>query len=498
MNVLTLLDNKDPVVHTGNTKTGGTTAKTGKPNLPPLPSVSSAGKEGSMQSGGTDATTSPAVSAKTAAANVVSTGSDAAASFREKTLGATATQTTESATTVPPAEASAETLPAEMPKTDSNDETAALRAGIIAAALSGVGNSGGGYGVTNHSDYLRELNDAKLKANLATLENAYQQNVNALDHAAALIPDQYEAARNQTAAAAVQGQRNFNQQASAKGLSSGVNAQAALANNVALQHDLALVNSAEANALTELELQRTQLTTEYQNAIAQAKADGNYQLAEALYAESVRVSEALQAQKNYLTELALDEGRYQTSLDQTRASTDYNNGLELAQYLYKATGDASGFAAYGYNDDQIAALQRQWEVANTPVSSNNETKSDTYKPSLTAAQVLSALENGIVNDSTMAAFEYYYGQPWEGSVVKDPEPIVEEEPVVGTDVSGYSTMRNTAGVKASEWDMVKANIQTNLRLGNVDAAIQYLSMVGDKMSTAQQAEIDVLLGTYGY
>ena len=302
-------------------------------------------------------------------------------------------------------------------------------------------------GVTDYSQYLEELYAAQIESNLAALEKAYETNMNTLNSAAAMLPDQYQAARNQAAGAAAVSQRSFNQYASAAGLNAGTGAQAQLANSVALQNNLNGVNSAEAQAVAELELQRANLATEYENAIVQAKADGNYQLADALYQESVRVSEAIQAQENYLAELALqqqkfaleqqeyafqqqqysdqaalknaqwafeqqqyqdqlalqqsqlayEQQQYENSLDQynqsmsqSTANTDYERGLELAQYLYNATGDASGFAAYGYTADQISALEQQWALKNgvyTITSSTSSTGSSYNNGSLTSAQV---------------------------------------------------------------------------------------------------------------
>lgn len=233
--------------------------------------------------------------------------------------------------------------------------------------------------VNDYSDYLQDLYDARTEANLSALKSAYEQNVNTLNAAAEKIPGQYQAARNQVASANEVERRNMNQYAAASGLNSGTAGQVQLAQNTAYQGNLAKVDTAEADALADLELQRTQLATQYENAIVQAKADGNYQLASALYQEKVRVDEALQAQAQYLSSLELQKqqaafqrqqyadslGQYQAQTEQGRADTEYERGLALAQYLYNATGDASGFAAYGYTPQQIAAMQAQWQAANT-------------------------------------------------------------------------------------------------------------------------------------
>ncbi len=250
-----------------------------------------------------------------------------------------------------------------------------LSGGYGSSGSSGNYGSSGAGGVNDYSDYLKEMYNAQIESNLAALNNAYQKNVNTLDTAASKLPAQYQQARNQTAGAAAQSQRNFNQFAAAAGLNTGSGAQAQLANNVTLQNNLNTVDTAEADALSDLELQRTNLATEYQNAIVQARADGNYQLASALYQESVRVDEALQAQQQYLSNLAFQQQQYASNLElqqqqigQNQANTEYDRGLELATYLFNATGDASGFAAYGYTPAQISAMQQQWAEKNTPTA----------------------------------------------------------------------------------------------------------------------------------
>lgn len=59
------------------------------------------------------------------------------------------------------------------------------------------------------------------------------------------------------------------------------------------------------------------------------------------------------------------------------------------------------------------------------------------KPNLTAAQVLEALESGVVNDSTMEAYEYYFGEEWSG----EEEPAAPVEPTGGA--SGYNSVLAT-------------------------------------------------------
>ncbi len=183
----------------------------------------------------------------------------------------------------------------------------------------------------DYSDYIKEMYRSKTAGNLAALKSAYKDNVAALDAAEEQIPGTYQAARNQTFGTSSQEKQNFAEYAAGNGLNSGAGGQAELARSVALQGNLNSINQEEANALADLELQRTQLTNEYNSAIASAKADGDYELANALYQESVRADEAL-----------LNSSQLQKSWH----SDDYNRKLQLAQYLAQY-GDFSGFQALG-------------------------------------------------------------------------------------------------------------------------------------------------------
>ena len=258
--------------------------------------------------------------------------------------------------------------------------------------------------VDDFSEYIRELNAAARAEALAQLRAAYEQNVNTLDAAEESLPDGYQAARNQLAAQNELSRRNFNQYAAAAGLNTGASSQAQLAQNVAYQNSMAQVDSAEADALAQLQLQRTQLATEYQNAIAQAEATGNYELAAALYEEAVRVDEAMQAQWQYLN-----------SLTQSQNETNYNNGLALAQYLYEATGDASGFASYGYSDAQIAALEAQWRAQNgTGLTTYGTSGGSGSSGSGTTTARRGSYNNGGLTADQVRQMQAYYGTDQDG------------------------------------------------------------------------------------
>ena len=176
--------------------------------------------------------------------------------------------------------------------------------------------------VTDLSDYLNQMYAEQQKAALAAINSAYQQNVAALDKAQSEIAPQYQSARNQTAGTSEQAARNFAEYAAANGLGSGASAQADLARGIALQNNLNQLNESEANAYADLELQKSQAEIEYNNAIAQAQASNNAELAAALYQEKVRVQNALTDQQNTLFQQSLQAQQLQMQAQQNAIANE--------------------------------------------------------------------------------------------------------------------------------------------------------------------------------
>lgn len=208
-------------------------------------------------------------------------------------------------------------------------------------------------------DYINSMYEAQQASALQALKSAYDQNVITLDAQAARIPETYQAARNQTAAAADVNRANFNEYAAASGLNTGAGGQAQLAMNNQYLGDISAINQAEATAMNDLETQRTLLSTNYQNAIAQAIADGDMERASALYQEHVRVDEALVAQ----SQAQADENYRAWAANQSLNEDYRSRQLEQAQTL-AAFGDFSGYKALGYTDEQIQQMYTIWAAQN--------------------------------------------------------------------------------------------------------------------------------------
>lgn len=206
--------------------------------------------------------------------------------------------------------------------------------------------AGTSFDIGDGSDYLKELYAKKVAAELAALKSAYEKNTATLDASRAQIAPVCDIARNSAANQNALSRGAFQEMAVANGLNTGTTGQAALAQDVVLQQNLSQIDREQAEKTAAIDLQRSQLDTEYRNAIAKAEATGDAELANALYEEYVR-----------------------------------------QQNLY---------AKYG---GQIGGS-----------SSGGSGGSTVVKPTLTASQVQSALKNGIVTDDVISAFDYYYGQ----------------------------------------------------------------------------------------
>ena len=221
-----------------------------------------------------------------------------------------------------------------------------INAGSTPSGNFSTSQTGMSFDIGDGSDYLKELYAKKVAAELAALKSAYEQNTATLDASRAQIAPVYDIARNSAANQNALSRGAFQEMAVANGLNTGTTGQAALAQDVVLQQNLSQIDREQAEKTAAIDLQRSQLDTEYRNAIAKAEATGDAELANALYEEYVR-----------------------------------------QQNLYAKYGGQTGGSGSG--------------------SSGGST---VVKPTLTASQVQSALKNGIVTDDVISAFDYYYGQ----------------------------------------------------------------------------------------
>ena len=204
---------------------------------------------------------------------------------------------------------------------------------------------------TSQADYINSLYSASQNANLAALKTAYDNNTATVDAQASKIPGIYHDSENQVAANNAQQTQKMNEYFAANGLNTGASGQAQLAQNTTAQKSIGTLENAKATALNDVETQRTTLATQYQNAIAEAIASNNYQKAQALYDEAVRVD-------NSIVSTAIN----QAQLNYQAATDSYNRTAAQADTLGNY-GNFSGYSALGYTPAQTNSMSAAYQTA---------------------------------------------------------------------------------------------------------------------------------------
>lgn len=345
--------------------------------------------------------------------------------------------------------------------------------------------------VNDYSNYLEEMYAANRKAALAAINNAYQQNINAIDRAGEGVDTRYQNARNQAAGSAELAARNFAEYAAAYGLGSGTSGQAELARNITLQNNLNDLTAEEAGIYADLELQKSNAEVEYNNAIAEAEANNDSQLAAALYQEKIRVQNALIEEQARLFEQNLADRQFQfqqqqaqTANDQWQQSFDYKKQQDQIAYenqnksYLSAWGESMLENGFMPTEEMLAAMGLSSDQAQAYIDFYKQMAANTTKYSSGSSG--GASFNKVSNNT-------------DNNV---PPAPTGDEPDWG---NGYSEKRNqSTGVKGSTWDMIKQNVTVNLRNGNYDAVEKYMDQIAGGLSREQWNEIAALLRQYGY
>jgi len=279
------------------------------------------------------------------------------------------------------------------------------------------GGAAGGYG--DLTQYLSDMYAQNLQAELAALKSAYDQNVTELNRQNERIAEQYRAARNQTAGQSALDTQRLNELFVAQGLNTGATGQMALSQSMAQQGNLGNLWAQEAQSQADVDLMRAQLMNQYNSGVQQATAQSNAQLSQALYNELLRQQELAAQQAQLDREWAWQERLYQDQLAaQAAAAAAPQEPLLSYSQMMSALGDGlatpSVTQAYEYYmgapyDASVLSTLRK----SSGSSSGGGSSGGSGKPTLTAAQTLSALESGVVNGTTRAAYQYYFGEPYQ-------------------------------------------------------------------------------------
>lgn len=261
---------------------------------------------------------------------------------------------------------------------------------------------------TDKSDYLNELYAQKQAAELAALERAYQQQIAALEQEAAKLPQIYYEAGRQVTGNNARERQAMQEMMVASGLNTGASGQAALAQNAVYQGNMAAVSQAEAQALADVEADRTALAMDYQNQIKEAILNNEADRALALYNEMIRVDESIvdtalkQAQLNAQAYQYQQEAeRYEREWAQKQADRELA-ALEERAATMAALGDFSLFKALGYTDAEIAALTNAWQTENGVNTGSVVTSGG------------NGVNNGGMSNAQVAAIQLQLGVPADG------------------------------------------------------------------------------------
>lgn len=186
---------------------------------------------------------------------------------------------------------------------------------------------------TARTDAINAMYDAQRAQQEAQLKNAYDQSMSAYQEAQQKIAPQYQQQANDLAVQYERNRHNFWNQAAASGINTGVSAQESLARGGEYQRDFGKLRTSEAEAQAAAERQMADRKVQYQNDVAAALAQNDYQKAGAL----------------------LDE--YNNAY-----SRDLENAKILASY-----GDFS-FYQNLYGADQADAMFKLWAAQNPDVA----------------------------------------------------------------------------------------------------------------------------------
>ena len=223
----------------------------------------------------------------------------------------------------------------------------------------------------DQSESINKIYDAQQKAKTDALKAAYDQNMADYDAQAAKIPQTYNEARRQVSTQADISRANLNEQMAGSGINVGAGSQLALSQQNSRNAAMGKVSTAEADALSDLEAQRQKVKAAYQNAVAQAISENDAARAKALYTEAQRVD-------NSIVNTAVKQLSVDTTLAENERSRLEQQAAMLAKY-----GDFSGYAALGYSQDQIDAMQKVWGAQNPKLYYE---RTGTYPASYTASK----------------------------------------------------------------------------------------------------------------
>ena len=188
---------------------------------------------------------------------------------------------------------------------------------------------------TARTDAINQMYDAQRAQREAELKDAYEKSMSAYQEAQSKIAPEYQQKANDLGVQYERNRHNFWNQAAASGINTGVSAQESLARGGEYQRDFGNLRTSEAEQQAAVERQMADRKAQYQNDVAAALAQNDYQRAGAL----------------------LDE---------------YNNGYQRDLENAKILASYGDFSFYEnlYGKEQADAMYKLWLAQNPDLAHN--------------------------------------------------------------------------------------------------------------------------------
>lgn len=323
------------------------------------------------------------------------------------------------------------------------------------------------------SDYLKELYAKKVAAELAALKSAYEQNTATLDASRAQIAPVYDIARNSAANQNALSRGAFQEMAVANGLNTGTTGQAALAQDVVLQQNLSQIDREQAEKTAAIDLQRSQLDTEYRNAIAKAEATGDAELANALYEEYVR-QQNLYAKYGAQTGGSGGSGTaavVKPNLTASQVQSALKNGI--------VTDDVISAFDYYYGQGAYDSLYGTGKLTAGKSSGNGS-----------SGKKKGSYSNGSLTNQQVKQLQKYYG------VSQDGKWGANSKKAAGglTADQAWAKYQGGGSSGSSNYGNIRRTITGYMSQGNYAKAQSYLKSNWNSLTEAQQKELSAMFG----
>ena len=346
-----------------------------------------------------------------------------------------------------------------------------ISAGNVPVQNPGTAQTGMSFDIGDGSDYLKELYAKKVAAELAALKSAYEKNTATLDASRAQIAPVYDIARNSAANQNALSRGAFQEMAVANGLNTGTTGQAALAQDVVLQQNLSQIDREQAEKTAAIDLQRSQLDTEYRNAIAKAEATGDAELANALYEEYVR-QQNLYAKYGAQTGGSGGSGTaavVKPNLTASQVQSALKNGI--------VTDDVISAFDYYYGQGAYDSLYGTGRLtAGTPTKDSPSPKKGSYS-------------NGSLTNQQVKQLQKYYGVSQDGKWGAN-----SKKAAGGLTADQAWAKYQGGGNGGSNYGNIRRTITGYMSQGNYAKAQSYLKSNWNSLTEAQQKELSAMFG----